>query len=229
MSEAGIEPRYEQYSGRDPLAHVISLNMKRRHLDESQRAMLAARIATLGDGQRQVGQLADVPTQEQAAEMLSVGERTVRRAREVLNEDVPEVISAVERGAVSVSAAANVARLPEPKQREIISTGTKPVTAAVRDVRAADQAPKMESRLKHQGERQAPFHNRRNVRHECRPGLAAQTLLTQTLGRLALNFHRRKEWTSAAIGASLSPCRDKVRLAPFGILPRRRAAAGLRW
>src|ERR1700730_13000045 len=42
----------------------------------------------------------------------------------------------------------------------------------------------------------------------------------QTLGRLALNFHRRKEWTSAAIGASLSPCRDKGRLAPSGILPR---------
>src|ERR1700730_9744836 len=37
---------------------------------------------------------------------------------------------------------------------------------------------------------------------------------------LALNFHRRKEWTSAAIGASLSPCRDKGRLAPSGILPR---------
>src|ERR1700730_9768586 len=41
----------------------------------------------------------------------------------------------------------------------------------------------------------------------------------QTLGRLAFNFHRRKEWTSAAIGASLSPCRDKGRLAPSGILP----------
>ena len=123
--------------------------------------MLAARIATLGDGKRQVGQLADLPTQEQAAEVLNVGERTVRRAREVLNEGVPEVISAVERGVVSVSAAANVARLPEPKQREIISTGTKPATAAVRGIRTADQAPKMESRLKRQGERQAPFHNRR--------------------------------------------------------------------
>jgi hypothetical protein len=39
-------------------------------------------------------------------------------------------------------------------------------------------------------------------------------------GRLALNFHRRKEWTSAAKRASLSPCRDKGRLAPSGILPR---------
>src|SRR6202023_3116875 len=31
----------------------------------------------------------------------------------------------------------------------------------------------------------------------------------QTVGRLALNFHRRKEWTSAAIGASL--CRAEIR------------------
>src|SRR3984893_16484350 len=43
----------------------------------------------------------------------------------------------------------------------------------------------------------------------------------QTLGRLALNFHRRKEWTSAANGVSLSPCREKGRLARSGILPRR--------
>jgi hypothetical protein len=41
----------------------------------------------------------------------------------------------------------------------------------------------------------------------------------QTLGRLALNFHRRKEWTFAAIGASLSPCRDKGRLAHPGSCP----------
>src|ERR1700719_4596792 len=42
----------------------------------------------------------------------------------------------------------------------------------------------------------------------------------QTLGRLALNFHRRKEWTSAAKRVSLSPCRGKGRLARSGILPR---------
>jgi hypothetical protein len=41
----------------------------------------------------------------------------------------------------------------------------------------------------------------------------------QTLGRLALNFHRRKEWTSSANGVSLSPCRDKGRLAHPGSCP----------
>ena len=40
--------------------------------------------------------------------------------------------------------------------------------------------------------------------------------LTANTGRLALNFRRRKEWTSAAKRASLSPCRDKGRLALSG-------------
>src|ERR1019366_6419977 len=43
---------------------------------------------------------------------------------------------------------------------------------------------------------------------------------TANTGLLGLNFPRRKEWTSAAKGVSLSPCRDQGRLAPSGILPR---------
>jgi hypothetical protein len=54
--EAGIEPRFEQWTPRHegdrPLAFVLSRNLVRRHLDESQRAMVAARAANLAAGVR---------------------------------------------------------------------------------------------------------------------------------------------------------------------------------
>ena len=70
--------------------------------------MVAARIADLPHGVRadQSGQLAGV-TQEAAAELLNVGERSVRRAREVLDHGAPELAAAVSQGKVSVSAAAH--------------------------------------------------------------------------------------------------------------------------
>ena len=68
--------------------------------------MVAGKIAKLQHGgDRSSGQLAACPTQEQAAEMLNVGERSVRRAREVLDDGVSELAEKVERGEISVSAA----------------------------------------------------------------------------------------------------------------------------
>jgi hypothetical protein len=104
---AGVAPAWRDYEGDDPVAFVLSLNLERRHLNESQRAMVAARVATLPKGVR-----ADTPiggsaaTQTQAATQLNVGERTVQRAREVLTKAAPEVVQAVERGKLAVSAAA---------------------------------------------------------------------------------------------------------------------------
>ena len=50
--EAGVPCPTRIYDGDDPLAYVISLNLKRRHLNESQRAMVAARLANLRHGAR---------------------------------------------------------------------------------------------------------------------------------------------------------------------------------
>jgi hypothetical protein len=46
----GIEPWIEEYSGIDPLGFVISMNLQRRHLDTSERAMVSANIANLPRG-----------------------------------------------------------------------------------------------------------------------------------------------------------------------------------
>ena len=45
--KANIEGMFAEYEGSDPVSHVLSLNLKRRHLDESQRAMVADNLAKL--------------------------------------------------------------------------------------------------------------------------------------------------------------------------------------
>ena len=45
--EAGVEPLYDSYDGDDPLGFVVSQNVARRHLDDSQRAMIAARVENM--------------------------------------------------------------------------------------------------------------------------------------------------------------------------------------
>ncbi|MCL4780692.1 MAG: hypothetical protein KJ049_10905 [Gammaproteobacteria bacterium] len=86
-----------EYQGDDPAAFVVSLNLRRRHLDESQRAMVSGKLANLPHGVRadQSGKFAGV-TQAKAAEILNVSERSVRSARAVLDHGAPELVHAVE-------------------------------------------------------------------------------------------------------------------------------------
>jgi hypothetical protein len=67
----GIEPRFVDYHGPDPLGLVISLNLKRRHLDDAQRAMIAAKLATMKRGDNQHSPNGET-SQAKAAELLNV-------------------------------------------------------------------------------------------------------------------------------------------------------------
>ena len=132
--DAGVECRFETYTGDDPISYVVS-NLRRRHLDESQRAMVAAKLATLKRGDNQHSPIGET-SQAKAAELLNVGKRSVERAAEVRDHGAPELVYAVEQGAVSVSAAADVAVLPQGQQREIVARGEKEILRAALAIRA---------------------------------------------------------------------------------------------
>jgi N6-adenosine-specific RNA methylase IME4 len=136
---ANVEPTYTVYQGDDPVSYVISLNLRRRHLDESQRAMVAAKLATLKRGDNQHSPIGET-SQTKAAALLNVGKRSVERAAEVRDRGAPELVKAVERGEVSVSAAADLASLPAEGQREIVARGSREILAAAKAIRAQECA-----------------------------------------------------------------------------------------
>lgn len=142
----GVTAHYRTYRGDDPVGFVVSLNLHRRHLTESQRSMVAAKIANLEHGDNQhsgdanlhlLGEPEVVPvTTAQAAGMLNVSERSVAAARKVRDEGTPELVKAVESGNVSVSAAADVATLPKPEQAQIVARGEREILEAAKQIRA---------------------------------------------------------------------------------------------
>lgn len=132
----------------DALAWVLSLNLNRRHLDESQRAMVAAKLATLGNG-RPSGETASLGalSKTAAATLLNVGKASVERAKTLLRSGSSELQQEVEAGRVSVSAAADLAGRPEAEQREIVARGEAAILSAAKRIRADKQAVKRERRL----------------------------------------------------------------------------------
>jgi N6-adenosine-specific RNA methylase IME4 len=121
----GIEPDVEEFEGDDPLAFVISHNLSRRHLDESQRAMIAGKISNMKGGENRHTLAAPIGASKvskaEAAKKLNVGAKSVERARKVLDKGTPELVQAVEDGKVAVSVAAKIAEMPEETQAKIVA------------------------------------------------------------------------------------------------------------
>lgn len=131
--ELGVEPEYRSIAGDvDPYKYVISHNMHRRHLSTSQRAMIAAKMASLklGDNQHSKeggsigeGGSIDSPSLDDAAQQLKVGRATVVRAKQIHANGVDELIEAVERDEISVSAGAEIAEMPVDDQKAVLAEG----------------------------------------------------------------------------------------------------------
>ena len=123
--EAGIELRFRTFGDRasdgdDPRAFVISLNIMRRHLSESQRAMIAARLANLDEGRPSKTTAIAGVSQGEAAELCNVSVDSIGRAKKVLNSAIPEIVAAVDSGQVTVNTAASLAQQPVPIQTSVI-------------------------------------------------------------------------------------------------------------
>lgn len=136
--ELKVEFRTTEYTGDDPVGFVASKNIRRRHMDTSQRAMSAAKIA-----EWQRGQSTAPTTQAEAAAAMNVSERSVSSASKVLRDGIPELAEAVQSGKASISAAAVVSSLPVEQQQSAVKNGT--VAEVAKSVKDADDDKKRRS------------------------------------------------------------------------------------
>lgn len=144
--ELGVDPwvsDVEDIADSDPVSYALALNLERRHLNESQRAMVASKAEELYRQDRpkdQEGKFAsmDQPAgqaSDRAASVMGVSGRSVRSATKVRRDGDPELAKSVERGDLAVSAAAKaVDVLTKPEQRKAAKEGGgAAVKAAVKE------------------------------------------------------------------------------------------------
>lgn len=118
---AGVEPQFTTWQSHgSPLEMVVSLNLRRRHLSESQRAMLGARLREKFAEEarnRMISGKAGNPranwhegrSDQKAAAILNVSARSVARAARILKSGDQQWIRDVESGQAPVSAASRQA------------------------------------------------------------------------------------------------------------------------
>jgi len=91
--DAEVEPDFVEYRGKDPATYVMARNMNRRHLTAGQKAAIAAKFATMKQGDNQFRD-EPVMTQKEASVAVGVGEASIRRFKK-LEKDDPDVMVVV--------------------------------------------------------------------------------------------------------------------------------------
>ena len=137
-SDLDIEAAQEDFDGNDAaaLSYVISTNLHRRHLNESQRAMVAAELANMSEGRPKTAQIcAPSVSQTDAAKKLNVSRKSVQNAKAVRDKGTDELKDRVKSGNMAVSVAEKIARMPKDKQAEILKD-PKPEQAIKKVARA---------------------------------------------------------------------------------------------
>lgn len=116
--ELDVDPATTEYDGDDPYQYVISKNLHRRHLNETQRAVVASKLANM-PAHRPENKSANLRTfvsQPEAAKMLNVSERSIQAVKSV-ERDAPDLVPLMEAGRMSAHEA--VKRVQEIKRQEL--------------------------------------------------------------------------------------------------------------
>ena len=160
----GIEPKIIHRNDiADPIAFVHSHNLHRRHLTPSQRAMVAAKTASLYAEDARRRQLAGKPAAKlpegadiggearelAAAAVGGVSPRSVGDGIAVVKSGNVELVRAVEAGKVAVSTAAGLARAEIP-QREVIKIlegGEEAILKAAKEIRGRKTEERRQQRI----------------------------------------------------------------------------------
>jgi hypothetical protein len=120
--------------GVNPVDYVISMNVNRRHLSTSQRALIASRLVTtkLGFNQHANG----VVTFEKAAKMLNVGETILKDGKVVFENGAKEVIEKIQKGDLTIGKAKEIIKKPGrkagyfSKEDQVEKLNNKPAASA---------------------------------------------------------------------------------------------------
>lgn len=140
--ETGVEPRFSEYEGNNPLSFVVSLNLQRRHLDTSQRSMVAGKLASMRQGTRTDIVEISTMSQTEAANQLNVSRESVISAKKVIKNGSDELNKSVESGQVAVSTAAIISKLPKENQDEIVARGKEEIKRAAKEINREEKKEK---------------------------------------------------------------------------------------
>lgn len=119
--ELEIDPTFIEYAGeQEPLDYVLSKNLHRRHLNETQRTLVASKIANMQRGEYHGNQYIEVSanlripkvSQVKAAKMLNVSPRSISSVK-AIEREAPELLPKMESGEMSAHEAQTIIRRKE--------------------------------------------------------------------------------------------------------------------
>ena len=112
----GRDPVVQEFIGNDAVGFVLSANLHRRHLNEGQRAMVGANLASLVVGANQHTKEVGLSAKA-AADLLNVSTASIERAKTILKSGDTDLIKAVATGKTSVAAGVEAAKKGKSKNQ----------------------------------------------------------------------------------------------------------------